>query len=64
MCNCQCPIEMLIILSNPVCLDQAGAVLISKKVTPKKVRKQYGIKVMWGIKERYGCSWDGDVRCL
>lgn len=46
MCNCQCPIEMLIILNNPVCLDQAGAGLISKKVSPKKVRKEYGIKTM------------------
>lgn len=46
MCNCQCPIEMLIILNNHVCLHQAGAVLSSKKIVSMIVRKKYGIKMM------------------
>lgn len=37
---------MLIILNNPVCLHQAGAVLSSKKVSSKVVGKKYGIKMM------------------
>lgn len=37
---------MLIILSNPVCLHQAGAVLTTKKVVSKIVRKKYSIKMM------------------